>query len=125
MKGLQLDQDLQENLKRLISYISEDDNLWDLALDKKGVKIFKKFEEGNPIIVLRTVAQISDCPLDELFELIYDAKGRQSWDKVLKNFTSMDCENENIDYLYFFVDIGFGVSKRDFITKRVWLRDTP
>ncbi len=109
----------------MVSYINEDDKLWDLAFDKKGVKIFKKYEEGNPIVVLRTVAQISDCPQEELFELIYDAKGRQSWDNVIKNFTSMDRENENTDYLYFFVDAGFGVSKRDFITKRAWLRDTP
>jgi len=53
--------------------------------------------------------------VEEIFEAIYYQEIRTSWDKLTLGFRILQKENQNTDIIYFYIDPGFGVTKRDFL----------
>lgn len=63
--------------------------------------------------------------MNETFDQIYLPKLRCKWDTVALEFEIFDSIDENSDFLYFVIDPGLGVTRRDFVQKRSIKWDFP
>ncbi|EGR28919.1 start domain protein [Ichthyophthirius multifiliis] len=99
---------------------------WEKVM-KKGetVGIYTKMTPGNACVLVRCEAYVENCTSEEVFIQIYNAKIRSQWDKVTQGFQVLDTISEGVDVIYFFVDPGLGVTKRDFVQQRILKRDYP
>ncbi|EAR94352.1 START domain protein (macronuclear) [Tetrahymena thermophila SB210] len=122
-----LDPQTQEKFDRLISLVQEDpEKTWECVIKKDDIMfIYKKMIPGNPCVLVRAESLIKDCNAEEVFVQIYNAELRSQWDKVTQGFTVIDKLQDGVDIIYFFVDPGLGVTKRDFCQTRVLKKDYP
>ncbi|KAL4511627.1 hypothetical protein ABPG72_012472 [Tetrahymena utriculariae] len=122
-----LDPQTQEKFDRLISLVQEDpEKTWECVIKKDDIIfIYKKMIPGNPCVLVRAESLIKDCNAEEVFVQIYNAEIRSQWDKVTQGFTVIDKIQDGVDVIYFFVDPGLGVTKRDFCQTRVLKKDYP
>ncbi|KAL4471402.1 hypothetical protein ABPG74_008295 [Tetrahymena malaccensis] len=123
----QLDPQTQEKFDRLISLVQEDpEKTWECVIKKDDIMfIYKKMIPGNPCVLVRAESLVKDCNAEEVFVQIYNAEIRSQWDKVTQGFTVIDKIQDGVDVIYFFVDPGLGVTKRDFCQTRVLKKDYP
>ncbi|KAL4476168.1 hypothetical protein ABPG74_009901 [Tetrahymena malaccensis] len=121
-----VDQEIEEKLLRLKTLDDEDpDKYWEKVINKDKISIYKKSIPNNPSVMVRAEAFVSECSQEEVFEQIYYENNRKKWDKVTLGFSVIEQLGELEDIIYFYIDPGFGVTKRDFLQKRAVRRDYP
>ncbi|KAL4499682.1 hypothetical protein ABPG72_017222 [Tetrahymena utriculariae] len=125
-KAQKVDEEIEEKLIKLKILDDEDpEKYWEKVINKDKISIYKKSIPNNPSVMVRAEAFVSECSQEEVFEQIYYEKNRKKWDKVTLGFSVIEQLGEFEDIIYFYIDPGFGVTKRDFLQKRAVRRDYP
>lgn len=97
--------------------VIEDDILhWKKASESSNCTIYKKYEEGSPIVIIKIFAIAKGISKSQIIEALIDTKYRSEWDTVLNDFKSIeDIPEENVFYRYFLIKLPIGIADRDFL----------
>ncbi|KRX00391.1 hypothetical protein PPERSA_03612 [Pseudocohnilembus persalinus] len=123
----QQDSDIIEKTSFLMNIYDEtiEQGKWKSVINKKDMEIYKKTNLESAAVMIRCHCYLKDSTAKEIFNCIYDAKDRGSWDKLLLGFTRVEQLNDYTDIIYSYVDPGFGVTKREWVQKRFYKFDYP
>jgi hypothetical protein len=107
-----------KGLDRLLELEAWDVKDWTEVHISKWIQVYKKKEEGSPVILIKAYTQLENIPPEKVFRLIYDLDVRNKWDTTLHNLKVFGKINENTDHMYSLFKAPFGASNRDFCQKR-------
>jgi len=62
------DTEVDEKMLKLNSLCEENISLWETVLERPECQIYKKYEPGNPVVVLRSEAILLNCTQKETFD---------------------------------------------------------
>lgn len=105
-------------LDRLIELEAWDVKDWTEVHISKSIQVYKKKEEGSPVILIKAYTQLENIPPEKVFRLIYDLDVRNKWDTTLHNLKVFGKINENADHMYSLFKAPLGASNRDFCQRR-------
>lgn len=105
-------------LDRLLDLEAWDVKEWTEVHISKFIQVYKKKEEGSPVIMIKAYTQLENIPPEKVFRLIYDLDVRCKWDTTLHNLRIFGKINENTDHMYSLFKAPIGASNRDFCQRR-------
>lgn len=105
-------------LDRLLELEAWDVKDWTDVHISKFIQVYKKKEEGSPVILIKAYTQLENIPPEKVFRLIYDLEVRNKWDTTLHNLRIFGKINENTDHMYSLFKAPLGASNRDFCQRR-------
>ena len=96
------------------------------VIDDKNCKVYKKYVEGNPVILIKCIAKIP-YNKDIVFEAIANLDIRKKWDAVFSELRVVNYEGENgAEILYMIIKSPvFIVDDRDFVQQRKMWKNFP
>ncbi len=113
-------------MKDLFEGLNENLSKWELTYDKNDLKLYRKFEQGNPSVIVQARAIMRKCEVDTVFDCIYNGHERAKWDKVFNDFSRIQLLSENQEIAHYHIDTGVPLmAQRDFVEKRGVKRDYP
>ena len=107
-----------------IAYEKDNGPEWNLAADNPNYKVcLKQSPDGNGTLV-KAMITLSDITADELAIIILEDENRKKWDDVFSEPTVLEKIDDQTDVYYFKMKSpSFMVSDREFVSKRVSLKD--
>lgn len=61
--------------------------------------------QGSPCVLIKAKAYIENVPARTVFDQIYVIENRMKWDTVFGEFKQIEQINENIDIIYFLINV--------------------
>lgn len=119
-KGLESEMTIASSkaLDRLLELEAWDIKEWTEVHISKFIQVYKRKDEGSPVIMIKAYTQLENIPPEKVFRLIYDLDVRNKWDTTLTNLKIFGKINENTDHMYSLFRAPLGASNRDFCQRR-------
>ena len=68
-------------VQKLLNIESEPDSNFKILTDKPNLKIMKKTEDGNPVILIKSYLVVEGT-IDDIYTLLTNLELRMQWDSV-------------------------------------------
>lgn len=114
-----------DSFEQLLSIESElnTDKIWRQVIDKPETKIFQKKAENSPICMIKAFCQVK-YSAQTVYTAIWQTEIRTKWDTLFHEFRLID-KQEDYEILYYMIKTPFGITRRDWLQRRVEIHDFP
>lgn len=99
------------------------EKLWRKVVDKPETKVYQKRVENSPICMIRANCDVNFSS-HIVYTAIWDTAIRTQWDAVFHEFRLID-KLPDYEVLYYMIKTPFGITKRDWLQRRVEIHDYP
>lgn len=96
---------------------------WKAIIDTPENKIYQKKLPNSPICMIKAYCTIPYSP-EVIFTAIWDTEIRTRWDNLFQEFRIVYA-NEDYQLLYYMIKTPIGITRRDWLQKRVFIREYP
>ena len=113
------------NFQKLLDIENEpnSEKVWKLVVDKPGTTVYQKKSGDSPVCMIKAFCKVDFTP-DIIFTAIWDQSVRPKWDTLFDDFRLVE-DNGNDGVLYYSIKTPWGITKRDWLQRRVCMRDWP
>ena len=91
---------IDDGVKKMAQIYRESKKEYELVINKKNLKGYKKKVEGSPVLMVRCDLHCKNVKPYECFQMIYNFDIRKSWDKALPKLKVIETVDENTDFIY-------------------------
>ena len=105
-------------LQNLLDVKSAPTHQFKTILEKKNIKIFKKIDKKDPVILVKSITQLKHKP-ENVYELLFNLEIRAKWDRIFSKWEIKKIIDENTDVIYSYIKAPFIVTDREFLQKRL------
>ena len=102
---------------------STEANLWAMTVNKPGTRVYQRKTGESPICMIKAFCE-TNYSIETVFTAIWDVPIRVQWDELFKEFRLIDSQ-EDYEVLYYMIKTPFGITKRDWVQRRIVIRDWP
>jgi hypothetical protein len=115
----------QECFDELLQLESEPttDKEWKTIIESLETKIYQKKLPNSPLCVIKAFC-IIPYPPEIIFTAIWDTEIRTHWDNLFQEFRVVSIQDD-FELLYYMIKTPIGITKRDWLQKRILIRDYP
>jgi len=115
----------QEDFDILLEIEKEEntDKMWRHVVNKPGTNVYQRKAGESPICMIKAFCEV-DYSADTVFKAIWDTEIRKKWDTIFNDFRLID-SNPDYDVLYYMIKTPFGITKRDWVQRRIFIRNYP
>lgn len=99
------------------------DKIWKLVVNKPETKCYQRRVENSPICMIKAFCDVNFSALT-VYTAIWDTAIRRQWDSVFNEFRLIDSQPD-FEVLYYMIKTPFGITKRDWLQRRVEIHDFP
>ena len=108
--------------QQFLDLAKEPQSNFKLMTNKKGTKVFKRFDEGNPLILVRCDSMVRG-DVEKIFDLLFDLGKRERWDTIFCKMKVLKVINDHTDLVYSYIKAPSFITNRDFLQKRISYRN--
>lgn len=99
------------------------DKIWRQVVDKPDTRVYQKKLNNSPICIIKAFC-IVPYSVNTVFRAIWDTTIRTKWDQLFLKFEIIE-KNPDYELLYFMIKTPIGLTKRDWLQRRIFIRDYP
>jgi START domain len=99
------------------------DKIWKQVVDRPETKVFQKKAGDSPICMIKAFCDVK-YPAMTVYKAIWDTEVRTKWDTLFNEFRVIDVQKD-YEVLYYMIKTPFGISKRDWVQRRIQIFDYP
>jgi START domain len=99
------------------------EKVWKLVVNKPETKVYQKKVTDSPICMIKAFCNVSYSSMT-VYKAIWDTSIRTRWDAVFNEFRLIESDHD-YELLYFMIKTPFGITKRDWLQRRVEIHDYP
>ena len=99
------------------------EKLWKLVVNKPETKVYQRKAGDSPICMIKAYCQVQ-FSARTVYTAIWDTSIRTRWDAVFNEFRLIDTTPE-YEVLYYMIKTPFGITRRDWLQRRVEIHDYP
>ena len=96
---------------------------WRQVVDKPETKVFQKKAENTPICMIKAFCKIK-YSARTVYTAIWETDIRTKWDTLFHEFRLID-KQPDFEVLYYMIKTPFGITRRDWLQRRVEIHDFP
>lgn len=96
---------------------------WKTIIESPETKIYQKKLPNSPLCVIKAFC-IIPYPPEIIFTAIWDTEIRTHWDNLFQEFRVVSIQDD-FELLYYMIKTPIGITKRDWLQKRLFIRDYP
>lgn len=102
---------------------SSSDKVWKLVVNKPETKVYQRKAGDSPICMIKAFCDVSFSSRT-VYTAIWDTNIRRQWDSVFNEFRLIE-SLPDYEVLYYMIKTPFGITKRDWLQRRVEIHDYP
>lgn len=99
------------------------EKVWRLVVNKPETKCYQRRAENSPICMIKAFCDVHFSAMT-VYSAIWDTAIRRQWDSVFNEFRLIDSQPDH-EVLYYMIKTPFGITKRDWLQRRVEIHDFP
>ena len=114
-----------QDFNRLLEIEKEptDESAWKLTVNKPGTQVYQRKTGDSPICMIKAFCEVG-YSAETVFTAIWDKRIRVQWDVLFREFEIV-VEQPEYELLYYMIKTPIGITKRDWLQRRVQIRDYP
>ena len=99
------------------------DKIWRLVVNKPETKVYQRKVIDSPICMIKAFCEVK-YSAKTVYTAIWDTSIRTKWDAVFNEFRLIDT-TPHYEVLYYMIKTPFGITKRDWLQRRIEIHDYP